>query len=100
MNISITETERSSVIVLSGAAELRDAAGLKTALIELLDRRRAAAVEVSALERADAALLQLFCSAIRSFREAGVPFSLRGAGAFRNAWSAAGFPPLEQEAAV
>ena len=100
MNISITETERNSAIVLSGAAELRDAAALKTALIQPLDRRRATAVDVSAIERTDVALLQLLCSALRSFREAGVPFSFRGSGAFHSAWSAAGFPPDESEQAI
>lgn len=95
MNTLRTETEKVSTVKVSGAAELRDAAVLKAALIESLDRRLPTVLDLSALERADVATLQLICSAVRSFSEAGALLSMAGAGepgAFETTSRAAGFP--------
>lgn len=100
MNVLRSETEDVSTVTVSGSAELRDAGALKIALIECLDRGRATRVDFSALERADVALLQMICSAVRSFNESEVPLSLAPPGpegVFATAWRAAGFAALDAQ---
>jgi ABC-type transporter Mla MlaB component len=101
MNILRTEAEDVSTVNVSGIAELRDATDLKAALIESLDRRCPTVIDLSGIQRADVATLQLICSAVRSFSDAAVPLSIAGAGdsgTFQTIAHAAGFPAFAQSA--
>lgn len=99
MNIAKSETDHGSTIIVSGNADLRDAAQLRTVLIECLDSRGPTALDVSGVERADVTLLQLVCSAVVTFRDAGIALSLLddAAGSFRRTARAAGFRGCDSE---
>ena len=99
MNIAKTETDHGSTVIVSGGADLRDAAQLKAALIECLDGLRPTTLDVSAIERADVPLLQLVFSAIVTFRNSGIPLSLTddAAGSYRRTALAAGFEVCDSE---
>lgn len=100
MTISKTETGQTAAIAVAGEADLRDGAELRTALLDALDSRHATVLDVSRVERADLALLQLICSAVGTFQAEGIPLTLRDGGTrgpFRHALCAAGFPPLQAE---
>lgn len=104
MTISRMETDQASTVILSGAADLRDGAALRAALIECLDIRRPTTIDLSGLERADVGFLQLICSAVRTFKAAGVSLTARdpagdGESAFRHAVLAGGFLDFDLEAA-
>lgn len=98
MTVLRTETDCDSLVTISGNAELRDAAGLKQALIESLDKGRALTIDLSGVERVDTALLQMIFSAVRTFGKAGTPLSLLDSGdssPFRTGLQTAGFAAVD-----
>lgn len=95
MTISKNESETGLTLALQGESDLRDAAGLKTALLECLELARPTILHARAVESVDFTLLQLVQSACRTFRAAGVPFSVKGGAPFLRGWNEAGFAPLE-----
>ncbi len=91
MEIRVEKTENSTVLAVSGELNVETASALRTSLEQTLASRSAALLQLDAVGRTDVAGLQLIVSAMRTFADAGVPFSLNAGAAVRRIASEAGF---------
>jgi hypothetical protein len=96
MTIVKNESETGITVTLEGESDLRDAVGIRTALLECLECGRPTAIWLEAVETVDLTLLQLIESARLTFSSAGVPLSVKAGELFRSSWNDAGFTPLEE----
>jgi anti-anti-sigma factor len=78
MSVALTHGENSSLVHLEGAIDISDAADLKVALLEALERGKAIEVALSSVAGLDVTAVQLLWAAQREAQRAAVALNFAG----------------------
>ncbi len=78
MSVTLSREENASLVHLEGVIDISDAADLKAALLEALERGKAVEVALSSVGGLDVTAVQLLWAAQRAAQKAAVAFKFSG----------------------